>query len=210
MKEYLFREYELNEKYHDTKENRAWLACALFFTYSLVLLKWILSPVNQGIISENACLFVVMVFLVDLASFLFVFSQIQRKASSVRKSANLKHSIVSQYGAADAKTWSIVVWKNEIASAENLKGIYPDWLNLYRIELPLLFLIILLWIAKTYFILTISCSRLNNFISLSYLQVIIFGAIASIVGVFIGLLLHHVINKRRMNITSTKILKNHE
>ncbi len=41
--EVLLRLFERNEKYHDHKENMAWLATAFYATYSGFLLKWLIS-----------------------------------------------------------------------------------------------------------------------------------------------------------------------
>jgi hypothetical protein len=157
MKETLLKEYELNEKYHDSKENRAWIACALYFTYSIILLQWILNTGSRRIIENNGCLLEIMIALIDISVFLFIFQQLRRKANSVRKAAILKYAIVNQYTNNEKIVLSTIVWKDEIATKENIEGYFPGWLSLYFIELPLFFVMLLLFITKLFLILRISC-----------------------------------------------------
>ena len=196
MKEYLFREYELNEKYHDSKENRAWIACVLYFTYSLLLLQWILRNGSQEIIKENTLILGIVICLIDLSAFLFVLFQIQHKVHSVRKAANLKYAIANKFNSTNRSIWSTVVWKNEIATSDNLQGYYTNWLSLYKIEVPLFFIMLLFFIIKVYFILTIGWAECRYLTGVSCLQVAMYCSIAFGSGLFLGCLLCYVINRR--------------
>jgi uncharacterized membrane protein YciS (DUF1049 family) len=196
MKEYLFREYELNEKYHDSKENRAWIAWALYFTYSLLLLQWILRGGSQTIIKENTLILVILICLIDLSAFLFVLFQIQRKVHSVRKSSTLKSAIADTFDQTNRAIWSTVVWKNEMAESGNLQGSHFCWIGLYKIELPLFFLMFLFWIVKVYFILTIPWAELRCMALVPWLQAAMYCGIAFGLGLSLGCLLCYAIGRR--------------
>ncbi len=174
MKDYLFKEYELNEKYHDSKENRAWIACALYFTYSLVVIKWILEINNKVFIKENYLLLMFTILIIDTLSFLFILFQFHKKALSVKKAAKVKTAIANQYNETDKNIWVNRVWQCELSSDAN-------WLRRYKIEIPLLLLVIVFPTVKIIIAFNISGILINTLII-----TIIFCIFLFVIGFLIG------------------------
>ena len=55
LKEMLIRLYELNERYHDTKEKMAWLATSLYATFSVAIIRILFIEKTQNFIKNCRC-----------------------------------------------------------------------------------------------------------------------------------------------------------
>jgi len=78
----LIKFYELNEKYHDTKEKMAWLATSLYVAFSIALFKWIIAKQNNSFITSYCfyvLLFLSMIF--GCALWFINFQYIKKRAS---------------------------------------------------------------------------------------------------------------------------------
>jgi hypothetical protein len=80
---YLMMLFSNNEKYHDTKENRAWIASAFYYSISVTA---ITALINNRCLIKSTILIVFLVILVlalYLADFLYVLFQFKKKYISV-------------------------------------------------------------------------------------------------------------------------------
>jgi hypothetical protein len=195
MKDVLLKEYELNEKYHDSKENRIWLACGLYFTYSVATMSWILNPVQNGFAREDAWPLGLTMLLIDISSFIFLFLQAKRKADSVKRTGRIKRAFRDLRQDAEGRFLVETIWKGEIATNSNLKGDYRNWIGLYWTEVPLLFIVAMLVLAKAYLFATRLLIKAGLAPAVNSLGLLICCLLALLLGVVLGILImercHH-------------------
>ncbi len=83
--------YELNEKYHDQKDSRAWVATTLFLTYSIALFAWLIDHNDFSNLYSLAAL--IVHFIISLSTFLYVSFQFQMKTFSLNYESTLQAEI---------------------------------------------------------------------------------------------------------------------
>jgi flagellar basal body-associated protein FliL len=88
----LVRLYDLNERYHDQKDTRAWIATTLYLTYAGALLSWLIKPTVNidnliGIIS------LIVHCFVSIAAVLYVMFQFQLKSMSLESESALQKEL---------------------------------------------------------------------------------------------------------------------
>ena len=81
MKDILLKLYELNERYHDTKEKMAWLGSSLYFAFSLAILRILFIEGIQKII--NGCPLIIVGFLTVICGCALWFINIQYKKKRI-------------------------------------------------------------------------------------------------------------------------------
>ena len=151
IREFLKIDYELNEKYHDTKERVIWLAFGLYCAYSFGSIQFILSNENENFLLSKPDLFYVLIDMIILIlALIFIFMQTKLKVISVFKKNALTKIMV------DDSTEQIKNWfRNQssigkILLKENKNKIYLTC----RIEIVLFTIMVVVFILKSYWLLT--------------------------------------------------------
>lgn len=93
MKDILMMLYELNEKYHDNKDQRIWIASTSYFALSLAILTWAID--KQGKWASYSCYLIIFITAIFLFTMLFVGFQNWAKCKSVVKTCNFDKFIKS-------------------------------------------------------------------------------------------------------------------
>ena len=96
MKDILLKLYELNERYHDTKEKMAWLGSSLYAAFSLAILRIFFAREMQDFINDYNMLFFVFLLLVFICAEWFINFQYKKKRISVRIDEELKDKMSEQ------------------------------------------------------------------------------------------------------------------
>jgi len=94
--ELLMKENELNEHYHDSKENKIWLGCTLFYTYSIFIIAWIINPKHIIQIEDNVLIFLLVLFAIDVLAFWFIKNQTDLKLGSVEKTRRIYDEMITK------------------------------------------------------------------------------------------------------------------
>ena len=95
LKNFILKEYELNEQYHDTKEKSLWVAFALYYTYCVASTGYFLEIYNRNNYIRVGPLVVLINILIFVLFSLFIEMQGKRKCISVLKSTELNRIITS-------------------------------------------------------------------------------------------------------------------
>ena len=85
MENLIITEYELNEKYHDTKEHVIWIAYTLYYAYSIGLSKYVLDLKQKNINNKIGYLVFIFDIVIFILSTIFLYMQSKRKYISVLK-----------------------------------------------------------------------------------------------------------------------------
>lgn len=84
MEDRLMKLYELNEKYHDTKERMAWLGSSLYAAFSLAVLRIFFRKEIQDLINDCPVIIIIVFLLVIfICAFWFINVQYKKKRISV-------------------------------------------------------------------------------------------------------------------------------
>ncbi len=84
MTDRLMKLYELNERYHDTKEKRAWLATTFYAGFSLMVIKWATNKENVDFLQEHQCTIIVLLFVIFVCVVWFIWFHYRKKRISVK------------------------------------------------------------------------------------------------------------------------------
>ncbi len=87
MKDTILKHIELNESYHNTKERMAWVASTLYFGFSVLLIKWLLS--GKAVLNQNIPVVVVGLTIIYICALCFVLFQFEHRWDSVYKTKAL-------------------------------------------------------------------------------------------------------------------------
>lgn len=93
MEDFIRTEYELNEKYHDTKERVIWIAYTLYYAYSIGLSKYLLELKKNNINNKFGYLIFVFDIVIFVLSTIFLYMQSKRKYISVLKTEVIRKII---------------------------------------------------------------------------------------------------------------------
>ena len=93
MKEIIMRMYELNERYHDTKEKMAWLASSLYAGFSVAIIRIFFTDSMQDFIRDCPLLIIIFLSAIFVCVFWFINFQYHKKRRSVKITGLLEHEI---------------------------------------------------------------------------------------------------------------------
>lgn len=93
MKDIIKIEYELNEKYHDTKERVIWIAYTLYYAYTIGLSKYLLEVKKNYINNKIGYLIFFFDIIIFVLSTVFLYMQCKRKYVSVLKTEKIRNII---------------------------------------------------------------------------------------------------------------------
>ncbi len=79
----LIKLYELNERYHDTKEKMAWLATSLYAAFSLAILRIFFTEGVKAFIKDQPGLIVIILLIIFCCALRFINFQYKKKRISV-------------------------------------------------------------------------------------------------------------------------------
>jgi len=93
LKEILIKLYELNERYHDTKEKMIWLGSSLYFIFSFTILIFIVSNKNFKWPTHNSIYLIIFLTLIFINALLFIWFQIKKKRASLQYTKQLEREL---------------------------------------------------------------------------------------------------------------------
>ena len=116
----LLKLYELNERYHDTKEKMAWLGSSLYFAFSLAILRILFIKEMQNFIKQDPWVIIGFLLAICVFALLFINFQFKKKRNSVVYTGELEKQLCSlqskgeEYSESEDKLLQLFKRKDEI------------------------------------------------------------------------------------------------
>jgi len=173
--------YELNEKYHDTKEHVVWLATTIYLALSLLVIRH--SNVLLSLTSEWGGL--ILLFFVFLSTFLFIAGQTWQKCISVVKTAKF-HELIEKLDDASQVTYQTIIKETDPGRFDrrDVKFFREGWPGVL-----ILFAISVFWVAQ------IVCLAKQSFLVCLWLSNIVI-----VIGSFVVVIIASILFLRRLRI----------
>lgn len=145
MKDIIKIEYELNEKYHDTKERVIWIAYTLYYAYTIGLSKYLLEVKKNYINNKIGYLIFFFDIIIFVLSTVFLYMQCKRKYVSVLKTEKIRNIIADD----DIEIiWDWFCKDQGKVEEELLLKNNRRWFKTNRIEIVLYLIMFTLFIGK--------------------------------------------------------------
>ena len=154
MRDMIIKLYELNERYHDTKEKMAWLGSSLYFAFSLAILRILFIDGMQKIIKKYPGGIVFFVLAIFGCALWFVIFQYKKKKISVGISNEFMDIVSNNKLSDENKLKKMIKYTRYI---NDKWRVYKKWhkigcMKIFFTELPVNILMILFLASQIFLI----------------------------------------------------------
>jgi hypothetical protein len=150
--------YELNERYHDTKEKMAWLATSLYAAFSIALLKWMMNKEYKNFITENYLLILIVLTVIFICAIWFINFHYYKKRNSVRIDGKTAKEIIESEKNEIDQMAEIFDYRSSLKPLKNWKNRKTNNEKLFAYhstEIPIHLLMICFFFAQVFTIFSI-------------------------------------------------------
>ncbi len=155
LKDTLIKLYELNERYHDTKDNMVWLAISLYAVLSLAIMRILFIKEIQNFVNEEGMigeiLITLFLSLVLYFTLSFINFQYKKKRISIRITEELEDKMTKQVSFNENHLKQFFEFKSKVH--KDFKNNKKPCSEYYTTEIPIHVLIFIFFAAQLFLIL---------------------------------------------------------